>query len=372
VPSTTEKIAVIGAGVMGLGAAAELSRRGFDVEVFERADIGNSEGGSGGIGRIFRTTYPEPEAVRSLIEAGRLWDELERTLGLKLRSAVSGLDYGDDVITAGFAEALNREEVQFRFLTDDETAERWPSLRFSGRVLEQADGALIHSERVLPALCEYLEQRSALINRSTTVDRIVQVDAGVELVVNGNPRRFDRVVVCAGAGTNALCDGILDLPAVRITQEFTLSFDLEPEAEPFPVACDYRKPSIHGDSYFWLPSEPGRMKLGVFASGVEVAPGPPQCPAALADELYSYAAATFAANGELINSELTPCTYDFSPDEWFFADATAGARVVAVGGFSGHGYKFAPSVAIAIAEIIDSDGLKMPSGLPWTPSLALV
>lgn len=369
--SEIESVAVIGAGVMGLATAADLTERGYSVEVYEALDVGNQQGGSGGVGRIFRLTYAEPEAVKVLTDTARLWTQLEGRLGEALRSQTGGIDYGDDELIGKFADALTACDVPFDLVDEAEARATWPDLELDGRILVQADGALIHSERVLTALVGYLRAHDVPINEQASVTSLVLSSGAVELVAGGERKEFSQVVVCAGGATNVLCAGIIDLPPVRVTQEFTLTFDCEPAGEPFPVACDYRRPPIPGESYFWLPSAPGRMKVGAFATGIAVETSQAdsaECPPDLEAVLRSYASETFAGGGELAGAEIAPCSYDFSPDEWFFARSAAEGRVIAAGGFSGHGFKFVPYVADCLARAVVSNGAEMPTGLPWSPS----
>lgn len=58
------RVAVVGAGVVGLAAAAELRWAGADVRLFERAVPGQAQ--SQGMTRIFRFTYPLRPAYREL------------------------------------------------------------------------------------------------------------------------------------------------------------------------------------------------------------------------------------------------------------------------------------------------------------------
>ena len=102
-----DTVAVIGGGVMGLCTAVELSEQGRPVALFERSTIANKRGGSGGVGRIFRLTYREPEMVGLLAETIPLWDRLEGLLGQRLRSITGGVDYGDDAATERFSQTLS-------------------------------------------------------------------------------------------------------------------------------------------------------------------------------------------------------------------------------------------------------------------------
>ena len=58
------KVAVIGAGVMGLATGWALKRRGHEPVVYEQFEVGNPHGSSHGRSRIFRLAYAEDHYVR--------------------------------------------------------------------------------------------------------------------------------------------------------------------------------------------------------------------------------------------------------------------------------------------------------------------
>src|SRR5262249_11824847 len=71
------KVAIIGAGVMGLATARALARCGHEVVVYEQFERGHTRGSSHGRSRIFRLAYSEPQWVRLAQEALAGWRELE-------------------------------------------------------------------------------------------------------------------------------------------------------------------------------------------------------------------------------------------------------------------------------------------------------
>src|SRR3954469_5269092 len=75
------RVAIIGAGVMGLATAWALKRRGHEAVVYEQFHVGNPHGSSHGRSRIFRLAYAEDEYVRLAQEALGLWRELEAETG---------------------------------------------------------------------------------------------------------------------------------------------------------------------------------------------------------------------------------------------------------------------------------------------------
>src|SRR5919205_2816002 len=77
----TVRVAVIGAGVMGLATGWALRRRGHEAVVYEQFTVGHPHGSSHGRSRIFRLAYAEPEYVRLAQESLPLWRRLESDSG---------------------------------------------------------------------------------------------------------------------------------------------------------------------------------------------------------------------------------------------------------------------------------------------------
>ena len=78
------KVAVVGAGVMGLATARVLAQRGHDVTVYEQFELKHARGSSHGTSRIFRLSYDDEHWIRLAQRAYELWRELERESGRTL------------------------------------------------------------------------------------------------------------------------------------------------------------------------------------------------------------------------------------------------------------------------------------------------
>ena len=78
------KVAVVGAGVMGLATARALAQRGHEVTVYEQFELKHKRGSSHGTSRIFRLSYDEEYWIRLAQRAYELWRELERESGRTL------------------------------------------------------------------------------------------------------------------------------------------------------------------------------------------------------------------------------------------------------------------------------------------------
>ena len=115
-------IVVIGAGVCGLAAAYELSRRGERAIVLERGEPFAEQ--SAGLARIFRIAHRRPELCALALEARAGWQRWEAELGAGRLLGVEGF------IAAGPREGHRRGDGggrrAFSWLDRREIAARIP------------------------------------------------------------------------------------------------------------------------------------------------------------------------------------------------------------------------------------------------------
>jgi sarcosine oxidase len=203
-------IVVIGAGVCGLAAAYELSRRGEQVVVLERGEPFAEQ--SAGLARIFRIAHRRPELCRLALRARAGWQRWEdefrvgRLLGSEGFVTVGACD---DVATA-----MRDADVAFFWLDGIEIASRIPFLAASWQtgVLDPLGGSL-RIRRALGALA-----RRVVIRRG---DAVSVTDDGSIALADGTVLRGDRVLICAGVQTPALFGplGVEFAPHTRFSYE---------------------------------------------------------------------------------------------------------------------------------------------------------
>src|SRR5258708_39779896 len=95
------KVAVIGLGAAGLGAAWSAADRGCDVVGYEQSDLDNQPASSGGRGKIIRFGYDDPFYADLMRETMPRWDALARQTCRTLMRLRGGFHTGtsDDVAT---------------------------------------------------------------------------------------------------------------------------------------------------------------------------------------------------------------------------------------------------------------------------------
>ena len=320
------EIVVVGAGVMGLATARELSRRGHDVAVCEQFEHGHARGSSHGSSRIVRVSYPEARWVRLAQESFPLWRELEAESGRTLLELHGTLDLGDwepnrDALAACGAafQVLEAAEIDRRFgiRTDD-----------GSRGLYQEEGGILLADRVLEALADGLEVREGL-----RVDAVEEQDGAV--VAGGIRARV--AVVTAGAWAPALV-GVDARPTVETVSYFALD-------EALPSVIDTSTGTHPG---YALSSPGGALKAGLHQSGPTADPDVAAEPdPQLAQRTADWVAQRFPAAGPV--AKLETCLYTIRADDEFLLERRG--RVVVGSASSGHGFKFAPVVARRLADL---------------------
>jgi monomeric sarcosine oxidase len=367
-------VAIIGLGTMGSFAAVELARRGFSVAGFDQFTPPHGRGSHSGGTRIYRVAYAEGTGYVPLAQrAGELWDQASEQFGRQLLHRIGMLYMGspDQAPIREVAESASTHRLQVETLPADEVSRRYPAFQipqdYVGLFDTQAGwidvdtsiaSSLSHAQ-TLGVECVF-DQRVTGWDASATE---VRVHLHNETVV------ASRLVITAGAWTSSLMRQF-ELP-LAIKRKVIAWFDpLAPElfaADRIPVFT-FPENFIYG-----FPSVPGLgVKLAEHYGGSYLpnadsfvpAPGPgdlePIC-ASAAKYLPRLGGNSTQARSRLRHS--TTCLYTMTPDEDFIVDRHPEfGNVVFATGFSGHGFKFAPVIAVALADLALLGKTSLPIG----------
>jgi sarcosine oxidase len=207
-------IVVVGAGVCGLAAAYELSRRGEHATVFERAEPFAEQ--SAGLARIFRIAHRRPALCKLALQARVGWQRWEAELGAgRLLGSEGFIAAGPSEDTLAATEAAMKEAgAAFSWLDRTEIAARIPFVAapWEAGILDPLGGSL-RIRRALGALARRVDIRRG--------DVVSVADDGLVTLGDGAVVRGDRVLICAGVQTPALFGplGIEFAPHTRFTYE---------------------------------------------------------------------------------------------------------------------------------------------------------
>lgn len=360
------EFAVVGAGLLGLAAARELTLRGRDVVVFEQAEVGHTGGGSHGSARIFRYGYPDPEYVAMARLARTRWQELESAVGRQLLVPAGQLTFGEQ--TGLLASAMRQAGAPGEWLTEREARARFPAVATDGPCLFEPHSCVIAANQVLAALAAQVPDLRA----GQPVSR-VEPDGDRVTVQAGDVRVTARtVIVTAGPWTAGLLAGTgVALPTTPTLEQVAYVVPAGDGAGTPPIFIRFGDQTPYG-----LP-EPGtgRYKVGLHPSGPiggagrsgpVIAPGGQDdtpdpalardIRAAVRRYLPGYRPEPVAAQR---------CVYDNTPDADFVLDR-AGPLVIGCG-TSGHGFKFGPLLGGWLADLATG---REPAGMPARFALA--
>jgi len=320
------KVAVIGAGVMGLATGWALKRREVVATVYEQFEVGSPRGSSHGRSRIFRLAYGEDHYVRLAQEAMGLWRELEAESGETLLE-LYGLVEIVQTLEESTAHTLERCGVAWERLDAEEAERRFPICVPEGFfVVVQPEAGIVRADRALAALSRGLDVREQTRVRPDELDA-------------------DVVVVTAGSWVNELLDEPLD---VKTTRETLCYFRPDAGGLPIPSVVSF-KPGRHTHEMYSLADPKHGLKVGAHHAGAEADPnerGEPD--PELVERITTWANETYRLAGpEPVGAET--CMYTTTPDESFILER--GGRIVVGSPCSGHGFKFAPAIGERLAAL---------------------
>jgi monomeric sarcosine oxidase len=365
-------VAIIGLGTMGSFAAVELARRGFSVVGFDQFTPPHSRGSHSGGTRVYRIAYPEGTGYVQLAQrAGELWDRATEQLGTQLlhRTGMLYMGIPGQRFIQEIEESASTNRLDVETLSADEVHRRYPAFELAQEYVGLFDAQAGWID-VDASITSSLAQAQAL-GVECVFDQPVQrwdASAGaVRVHLQNETITAAKLIIAAGAWTGNLLRA-LHLP-LALKRKVIAWFDpLAPElfaADRIPVFT-FAENAIYG-----FPSVPGLgVKMAEHAGGSSLpdADSPVQPPgpadldpiAAVAAKYMPKLAGSYStARSRLLRS--ATCLYTMTPDDDFIVDHHPEFdNVVFAAGFSGHGFKFAPLIAVALADLVQQGKTTLP------------
>ena len=360
-------VAVIGAGTMGSFALWRLARRGVRVIGFERFDPGHDRGSGHGESRIIRSAYAEGSGYVPLVRcAFPLWRELERESGESLLTMTGGLAIGPrgGSLVGSVLESAREHGLAHEVLEAGQAGERYPqhALKADEVAVHEAGAGVLRPERAIQAAARRAEAMGATLHTNTTVEAVEEVGGGVEVRAGGRTYRARSAVVSVGAWLGKVLPG-LGLP-LSVERQVLAWF---PTREPrlfSPERCPiFVYQEEEGLTWYGFPSLDGEtVKAAVHHNGRTVDPD------GIDRDVHPGDTGPISrlAGRRLPGLSPSParaqvCMYTNTPDEDFVVGPAAGQpNLFLLGGFSGHGFKFAPIVGEIAADLATEGGTPHP------------
>ncbi len=357
---------------MGAATALSLAERGARVSLVDQFSPPHAQGSSHGETRAIRMAYFEhPDYVPLLRVAYARWDELAARSGERLFERCGTVVAGapDSAVVEGVFRAARQHDLVVDDLSASQAARRWPGLVLPAdyRVSFEADAGLLYAERCVDVLRRCARDSGAKLIDNVAVAGWVVSEAGVRVAFENRPAvTVDRLVITAGSWTNAALSGAgsaprLPLRLLRRVMVWLRTGGKHHLSDGFPVFA------VHGAedafSYGFPGLEPGVMKLARHDGGDEFStPETRDDAIALGDVERVLAVACPILPGltrDVVRHEA--CTYTSTPDGHFVVGRHADSERVVIGaGFSGHGFKLAPAIGQALADLAVDGGTELP------------
>lgn len=352
-------ILVIGAGTMGLATACALLDRGHtECHLLDRRCPPHDSGSHHGQTRLLRIAYGEGAGYVQLAKrAHALWQILDRESDTRLFDPCGVLNIGtdDDPFIHQVEASARRFSLAVSSIDGTTTARRWPgwSQEPGQRGCFEAAAGVLMADRIMDRWRQRIETSPAVSLHSDADIAGLSCRADGRFQVTARDGRAwcaDRVLLSAGQHVATLAGQLgLDLPLQRVRKVFAW-FDADERYQPsrFP---GFSFIGEAGDFYGFPDIDGAGVKIGRHDGGQPVAPDQPLAPfgaysADIAD-LRALADQHLPGVGGLKQGAV--CEYIRTPDEDFLIDEPLPGLIVA-GGFSGHGFKFAPAIGERLAD----------------------
>ncbi len=351
---------VIGAGVVGLSTAWELTRRGERPLVVDRFARGHRHGASHGSTRNFNNAYAEPHYLDLLARAKDGWDALGETEGAPVLRLHGLVTQGRSSELERVHRALAERGIPAELIAAAEATRRWPGMRFDEAALFSPEAGVVRAEAAMREFERRIAQGGGEVRFDTPVARIDDEGPGngvaVTLAGDAGVLRADVVVLAAGAWTAGLAAAAgLSLPMLTVTEESPAHFRPRDPAVRWPSFNHFVDPDAYPGAVYGMPSPAEGIKVGFHRVGDVVDPDARTYrPAAgrlaqLTDYVREWMPGLDAADASPIS-----CTYTSTHDGAFILDRRG--NLVVGAGFSGHGYKFAPGIGGVLADLAQDTG----------------
>jgi monomeric sarcosine oxidase len=355
-------IAIIGAGVMGATAACEAACDGAKVALIDQSSIPNPRAASIDHSKVFRFAYPDPLYAQMAVDALSRWRSLEEDTHARLLTPTGVLMIARQLSSPeGEAyDALRSLNLEAELVDSHQIAARFPQFNPYAfpYALFDPSGAILHAETAVRALIDLARRRKVAIIENERVLEIKQTaNARVSIITeSGNEFNCARVAVASGPWTRELLSFLND--KLTTTRQEVAYFEpvashLSFDVGRFPIFID-----LDSGFYGFPIHHLGALKIANHHKGEMIEPYSHQPD--VTDDFISRCRAFFSEfipglSGAEVR-ETRVCIYNNTPDDDFIVDWHPEIEnVLIVTGFSGHGFKFGPTIGRISADLLISN-----------------
>lgn len=375
---TGTQIAIVGGGIVGGSIAWQLASRGAgNVTVYEKSVV--AAGASGRTGALLRRHYTnEPEARLAQLgwQTFRDWDTVVGgSCGyvpwpVIVTVATQGSYTNNVELMRENIAMQNQLGIDSRLISGTELQELQPHI-FVGDldyVSYEPDSGYVDSIQATTSMIEAARRAGAEIREGVEVTAVHTTGCRVTGISTSDGDAAAEIVICAAGpwSTALLARAGVELPISSIRVQIIIAQRPIELVEPHFIYLD----TVAG--FFTRPWGPGRSLVGV-AGGDQHDEVDPRSADLFNDRTYPDAAILAISrrvpamkNARYLHGHAG--LYDMSPDAHPIIGAVGPDGLYIAAGFSGAGFKKAPAVGIALAELIIDGEAKSADLAPFTLS----
>lgn len=368
-------VGIVGGGAFGAAAAHHCARRGARVVVFERFRRGHAFGSSHGHSRVIRQAYFEhPDYVPLLRRTYELFRALEAASGETLFVQCGALFAGPPSapVVAGSLLAAERYGVAHERLSSAEITARFPQFRVDPKtvgVFEPGAG-FVRPEATVLAHLALAERDGTEVLEETPVVSWSADATGVTITTPRDEWRVGEIILAAGSWGGEMlraggASGPIRLQPTRQPLLWVEPEDADRSMFTAPTMPVWLVDGDDGSATYGIPAHPAidgppGMKVAIHAPGDPIDPHRIDRTVTRA-EIALIEERVRAVVPRAIDrvSGAAVCMYTYSDDGHFVVDSIA-PHVHLAGGCSGHGFKFAPVVGEALADLALTGRTELP------------
>jgi sarcosine oxidase len=343
---TLRDAVVLGLGIHGSASLYELARRGLDVVGIDSFPARHERGSSHGATRMIRRAYPSPAWNEFVQHAYRGWERWGRAAGDPFVQRTGGLftHTGASTLQGGRSAPAPADEWTSLF----------PSLSppATHRAVHDPDAGVVAASRALAFAQEGARAAGAELRFDETVIGWERENDSVVVRTVEGELRARRLVVAGGAWAAQLVPQYAEFFEVWRIVTFTAPAGQQ-VAQPPALGCF--SVDLPEGLVFGLPeTADSGAKIGIDAREVWDPDIPVAAPTPDESERLAGLLRRFVPGIETTGGDAVACLYTMTPDKRFVLGALPGApEVLIVAACSGHGFKFAPAVGEAVADLVE-------------------
>ncbi|HKK93194.1 MAG TPA: FAD-dependent oxidoreductase, partial [Longimicrobiales bacterium] len=267
----------------------------------------------------------------------------------------------------GSLRACREHDIPHEHWDAEELRRRVPGLELpeGTEAVYQKDAAILNPTRSTGAHIAAARAAGATLRFGTRVVGWETEGDGVRVRMARGDREedvvADRLVVTAGPwlGTGPLRDRLPDIVPERQVIGWLPHVEGSGAGHEFPVV----NADLEEGHVYLMPQHAGRgVKVGLYHHLHESIDDPDTPDAAPSERdaalLQAIADRYLTVSAPIMH--MRTCRFTLTPDEHFILDAVEGGRVVVGGGFSGHGFKFAPALADVLIALARGEAPPVP------------